>query len=222
MLQAAEQLGVARSTAHRLLAMLVYRDFAEQGNTRLYPGRPRLYPAGPDPESGQVLTRVARPRLQVLVAKVDETANLMVRIGTEVRFAATVECDQLLRVGDRPAGSSRPSARRATRRCSRRWSPRSSPSSTVTGTETCPGCSGSEHRPRARFRRQRPAHPGGGLRHRRGPPRTARRGARGGLPGHPLRQVPRRPPAGLGLGATATAADIQRDLSAAHPGQGTR
>ena len=44
---------------------------------------------------------MARPHLQVLVAKVDETANLMVRIGTQVRFAATVECDQLLRVGDR-------------------------------------------------------------------------------------------------------------------------
>ena len=99
--QAAEQLGVARSTAHRLLAMLVYRDFAEQGKDRLYRPGPVLYPAGPDPESAQVLDRVARPHLQVLVAKVNETANLMVRIGTQVRFAATVECDQLLRVGDR-------------------------------------------------------------------------------------------------------------------------
>jgi len=99
--QAAERLGVARSTAHRLLAMLVYRDFAEQGKDRLYRPGPALYPAGPDPESAQVLDRVARPHLQVLVAKVNETANLMVRIGTQVRFAATVECDQLLRVGDR-------------------------------------------------------------------------------------------------------------------------
>jgi len=99
--QAAEQLGVARSTAHRLLAMLVYRDFAEQGKDRLYRPGPVLYPAGPDPESAQVLNRVARPHLQVLVAKVNETANLMVRIGTQVRFAATVECDQPLRVGDR-------------------------------------------------------------------------------------------------------------------------
>lgn len=99
--QAAEQLGVARSTAHRLLAMLVYRDFAEQGEDRLYRPGPALYPAGPDPDSARVLNRVARPHLQVLVAKVNETANLMVRIGTQVRFAATVECDQLLRVGDR-------------------------------------------------------------------------------------------------------------------------
>ena len=34
--EAAERLGVARSTAHRLLAMLVYRDFAEQGPDRRY------------------------------------------------------------------------------------------------------------------------------------------------------------------------------------------
>jgi len=66
--QAAERLGVARSTAHRLLAMLVYRDFAEQGKDRLYRPGPALYPAGPDPESAQVLDRVARPHLQVLVA----------------------------------------------------------------------------------------------------------------------------------------------------------
>jgi DNA-binding IclR family transcriptional regulator len=34
---AAERLGVARSTAHRLLSMLVYRDFAVQDEDRTYP-----------------------------------------------------------------------------------------------------------------------------------------------------------------------------------------
>ena len=38
--EAAERLGVARSTAHRLLAMLVYRDFAEQGPDRRYRAGP--------------------------------------------------------------------------------------------------------------------------------------------------------------------------------------
>ncbi|MGH3277713.1 MAG: helix-turn-helix domain-containing protein, partial [Trebonia sp.] len=33
---AAAELGVARSTAHRLLAMLVYRDFAVQAEDRSY------------------------------------------------------------------------------------------------------------------------------------------------------------------------------------------
>ncbi|WP_030557844.1 helix-turn-helix domain-containing protein, partial [Streptomyces exfoliatus] len=34
--QIAERLGVARSTAHRLLAMLVYRDFAVRDENRAY------------------------------------------------------------------------------------------------------------------------------------------------------------------------------------------
>jgi len=99
--QAAERLGVARSTAHRLLAMLVYRDFAEQGKDRRYMPGPALYPAGLAPEQTLTLKEVARPHLQVLAAKVNETANLMVRVGAQVRFVTTVECDQVLRVGDR-------------------------------------------------------------------------------------------------------------------------
>ena len=99
--EAAERLGVARSTAHRLLAMLVYRDFAEQGKDRRYLPGPALYPAGLAPEQTLTLKEVARPHLQMLVAKVNETANLVVRVGTQVRFVTTVECDQVLRVGDR-------------------------------------------------------------------------------------------------------------------------
>src|SRR5256885_13256667 len=34
--EAAQELGTARSTAHRLLAMLVYRDFAVQDEARKY------------------------------------------------------------------------------------------------------------------------------------------------------------------------------------------
>ena len=48
-----------------------------------------------------MLRDVALPHLQVLVAKVNETANLMVRVGRRTRFITTVECDQALRVGDR-------------------------------------------------------------------------------------------------------------------------
>ena len=38
--EVAERLGVARSTAHRLLAMLVYRDFAVQNDDRVYLATP--------------------------------------------------------------------------------------------------------------------------------------------------------------------------------------
>lgn len=40
--QVAERLGVARSTAHRLLAMLVYRDFAVRDEDRVYRAGPVL------------------------------------------------------------------------------------------------------------------------------------------------------------------------------------
>src|SRR2546430_14062001 len=40
--EAAQELGTARSTAHRLLAMLVYRDFAVQDEARNYLPGPAL------------------------------------------------------------------------------------------------------------------------------------------------------------------------------------
>jgi IclR family transcriptional regulator, acetate operon repressor len=101
--QAAQRLGVARSTAHRLLAMLVYRDFAEQGGDHRYRAGPLLRRAAAVPRGTGLLREVARPRLHALVARTGETATLQVRVGAEVRFVEAVECDRALRVGD-PAG----------------------------------------------------------------------------------------------------------------------
>ncbi|MBB5159451.1 IclR family transcriptional regulator [Saccharopolyspora phatthalungensis] len=97
---AAQRLGVARSTAHRLLAMLVYRDFAEQDEDRRYvAGSVLRRHTVPEPVAD--LRRIALPHLQSLVARTDETSNLLVVVADQVRFAATVECGQVLRVGDR-------------------------------------------------------------------------------------------------------------------------
>lgn len=97
---AAERLGVARSTAHRLLAMLVYRDFAEQDEDRRYVAGPVLRrPGAPEPVAD--LRRAALPHLQELTGRTDETTNLLVVVDDEARFVASVECDQALRVGDR-------------------------------------------------------------------------------------------------------------------------
>lgn len=98
---AAERLGVSPSTAHRLLAMLVYRDFAEQTPDRRYRAGKVLRPAEMSEAPVALLRRVALPHLQRLVDETQESANVMVLAGTEVRFIATVECDQILRVGDR-------------------------------------------------------------------------------------------------------------------------
>ncbi len=98
---AAAELGIARSTAHRLLAMLVYRDFAVQAEDRSYRPGPALS-AGPLPgEPAQRLRQLMRPHMEALCDQVAETINLVVRLGTQARFLHTVESAQVLRVGDR-------------------------------------------------------------------------------------------------------------------------
>ncbi|MGW1345017.1 IclR family transcriptional regulator [Kribbella sp. NPDC002412] len=100
---AADELGVGRSTAHRLLSMLVYRDFAVQDevNRTYLPGA--ALSAGPlnGQPRNQELRRLLMPHLERLCHQVDESVNLMVRVGTHTRFLATVETRQMLRVGDR-------------------------------------------------------------------------------------------------------------------------
>ena len=98
---AAGRLGVSVSTAHRLLGMLVYRDFAEQLPDRRYATGPVLRRGAVQQTSVTTLREVALPHLRRLVDAVGETANLMVLAGPDVRFVATVESDQVLRVGDR-------------------------------------------------------------------------------------------------------------------------
>ncbi|QGK69597.1 helix-turn-helix domain-containing protein [Allosaccharopolyspora coralli] len=98
--EAAEELGIARSTAHRLLSMLVYRDFAIQDDRRSYAPGPAL--AGQAPEQpNQQLRTLLYPHMDALCERVQETVNLMLRVGTQTRFIATVESTQVLHVGDR-------------------------------------------------------------------------------------------------------------------------
>jgi DNA-binding IclR family transcriptional regulator len=99
--EAAERLGVARSTAHRLLAMLVYRDFAVQTDQRSYRAGPVLELAAHSQSTTSRLRATALPRMEALVADVDESANLIIRTGDTARFVASVECSQALRVGNR-------------------------------------------------------------------------------------------------------------------------
>ncbi len=95
--EAGRELGVAPSTAHRLLSTMCQRGFAAQGDKRLYLPGPALLqlrtiemPALPD--------RI-RPYLQKLFDAVGETVHLMVRIDAEVLFADGIEGVQTLRVG---------------------------------------------------------------------------------------------------------------------------
>jgi DNA-binding IclR family transcriptional regulator len=99
--QAADRLGVARSTAHRLLRMLVYRDFAVPTDTRTYRPGPVLELAAHSCSTTALLRAAALPHLQDLVDVVGESANLVIRAGDTARFIASVECAQSLRVGTR-------------------------------------------------------------------------------------------------------------------------
>jgi DNA-binding IclR family transcriptional regulator len=98
---AAARLGVARSTAHRMLAMLVLHGLAEQDGRRIYRPGPALrrvtVSAAPPPD----LVTVAHPVLRRLADTLRETAHLMVLQGNGVRFVDGVEGPQTLRVSSR-------------------------------------------------------------------------------------------------------------------------
>lgn len=98
---AAERLGIARSTAHRLLAMLVYRDFAVQDHSRAYHAGPVLELTTHSRSDAALLRQAALPHLRQLVDALGESANIIVRTAQTARFIASVECDQALRIGDR-------------------------------------------------------------------------------------------------------------------------
>lgn len=99
--EVADRLEVARSTAHRLLAMLVYRDFAVQTESRSYRAGAVLELAAHSRSATSRLRAVALPHMAELVEVVGESANLIIRTGDTARFIASVECSQALRVGNR-------------------------------------------------------------------------------------------------------------------------
>ncbi|UPO78127.1 IclR family transcriptional regulator [Arthrobacter sp. Helios] len=98
--EAAKALGVAPSTAHRLMSTLVYRGFALQDDQHRYCAGPALHPE-PAASAERALIAAARPHLEELAAAVQETVNLVERVGATARYLATVEGPQLLRVGNR-------------------------------------------------------------------------------------------------------------------------
>lgn len=98
---AAERLGVARSTAHRILSMLTYRDFAFQDGARVYhAGRILEMTSHASSDLGRLRQASLKP-LQQLVDAVDETGSVIVRAGASCRFLASIEGTKALRVSSR-------------------------------------------------------------------------------------------------------------------------
>lgn len=100
--EAADLLGVARSTAHRLLAALRRRDFVVQDrpNGAYRPG-PTLNAIGLAAISRIDIRRATRPILEELRERTTETITLAVLEGWYVRFIDSVESPRSVRVGNR-------------------------------------------------------------------------------------------------------------------------
>ena len=98
---AAQQLGVSRSSAHRLLQTLVFRGFAVQNEAHVYLPGPSM-DAGPARlEWTRDFRRLCQPHLEVLSRRSRESANLMIRVGTNVRFLVTVRARTVEATHDR-------------------------------------------------------------------------------------------------------------------------
>ncbi|GAB3428900.1 IclR family transcriptional regulator [Actinophytocola sediminis] len=106
---AAAALGVARSTAHRLLNQLRAREFAVQDDQRGYRPGPALRALRSGQHPLPDLRRLHR-HLGDLSTRVAETVHLVVLEDTEVRFVDGVEGPQVLRVGLR-TGAAMPAHR---------------------------------------------------------------------------------------------------------------
>jgi DNA-binding IclR family transcriptional regulator len=96
---AAELIGSAQSTAHRLLTMLVYRDFAVRDDRHLYHAGPALRLPTDSTGPLMMVQRAALPYMASLSSRLGETVNLIVRIGAQVRIISSAESVQPLRVG---------------------------------------------------------------------------------------------------------------------------
>jgi DNA-binding IclR family transcriptional regulator len=94
-------LGVAVSTAHRLLGILRFHEFVEQDmRTRRYRLGPAAIRLG-QRAGGQSLVAVAHPHLEQLCAEFNETVNLVVLDGPDALFVDGVESRQTVRVATR-------------------------------------------------------------------------------------------------------------------------
>lgn len=99
---AADMLGVSTGTAHRLLAMLVYRGFASQDpKTKLYTHGPMLLTIGLRSVHRMDLRDHAKPHLKQLNEQLDETVYLATLEGANVLYLDGYESSKTLRVSSR-------------------------------------------------------------------------------------------------------------------------
>ena len=100
--EASTAIGVARSTAHRLLAMLQHHGFVRQDPfSRAYVVGPALLDFGLAVLRDQDIRARARPFLETLSRETGETVHLVALQGRDVLFLDCVESAKPVRVGNR-------------------------------------------------------------------------------------------------------------------------
>lgn len=100
--EASESLGVVRSTAHRLLAMLQYHGLVQQDpESKAYMAGPALIDIGLSVVREMDIRRHLRPYLTKLSAELGETTQLMILQRADVLFIDSVESTQALRTSSR-------------------------------------------------------------------------------------------------------------------------
>lgn len=100
--EASRTLGVAPSTAHRLLAMLQYHGFVVQDpRTKAYRAGTALTDIGLAAVRDIDVRAVARPVLESLARELGETVHLGTLDRAEVVFVDSIEGTQVVRVGSR-------------------------------------------------------------------------------------------------------------------------
>jgi len=100
--QVATELGVARSTAHRLLTTLQSQGLLHQAAARqAYRPGPALVELGASVVGASDLRHRVRPLLERLNAETGETTHLLVLLGTEVLFVDGVEGRHAIRAAPR-------------------------------------------------------------------------------------------------------------------------
>lgn len=105
---ASRRLGVARSTAHRLIQVLQSHGYvAQEPHTRAYTVGPALVRMAVSVSRGLDLRTVSRPVMAELVDVLGETVHLSVLRGSDIFFIESIETSKALRIGAR-IGALRP------------------------------------------------------------------------------------------------------------------
>ncbi len=100
--EASATLGVGRSTAHRLVAMLEYHGFIQQdADTKAYRSGPALVEIGLAIVHSMDIRAQLRPYLEQLRDELGETVHLMVLQGADALFLDSVESSRALRTSSR-------------------------------------------------------------------------------------------------------------------------